>query len=144
MVNRDLVIAKLSELADRIARVRQHTPASASALAADRDALDLVSFNLMLAVQVCADVASHIVADEGWPPATEVRGLFERLEEHSVITRETRVALSRAVGLRNIVAHGYGRVEPIMVHGAATTGLADLERFAKEVAAWLSPGGDGG
>ena len=141
MVNTDLVAAKLTELAERVARVRQHTRPTPEALAADRDALDLVSFNLMLAVQVCADVASHVIADEGWPPSGEVRGLFERLEEHAVITRETRLALSRAVGLRNIVAHGYGRIEPKMVHGAATTGLADLEAFAREVAAWMASSG---
>jgi hypothetical protein len=50
MVNKDLVAAKLVELADRLARVRQHRRPSADALLAERDALELVSFNLMLAV----------------------------------------------------------------------------------------------
>jgi uncharacterized protein YutE (UPF0331/DUF86 family) len=45
-------------------------------------------------------------------------------------------ALTRAVGLRNVVAHGYARVRPEMIHGAATTGLADLEAFSREVATW--------
>jgi len=68
MVDADVIAAKLGELADRVGRVRQHRPADADALAADRDALDLVSFNLMLAVQACTDIASHLIADEGWPP----------------------------------------------------------------------------
>jgi uncharacterized protein YutE (UPF0331/DUF86 family) len=34
-------------------------------LASDRDALDLVAFNLMLAVQAACDPASHLIADEG-------------------------------------------------------------------------------
>jgi hypothetical protein len=72
MVDLDLIAAKLAELADRVARVRKHRPASAEVLAADRDALDLVSFNLMLAVQSCLDVASHLIADEGWPPARDL------------------------------------------------------------------------
>lgn len=47
MVDRDVIAAKLAELADRIERVRGHRPADAEALAADRDAFDLVSFNLL-------------------------------------------------------------------------------------------------
>jgi uncharacterized protein YutE (UPF0331/DUF86 family) len=40
------------------------------------------------------------------------------------------------VGLRNVVAHGYAGVRPEMIHAAATTGLADLEAFSREVARW--------
>jgi hypothetical protein len=40
MVNRDLLSLKLAELADRIARVRQHRETSLDALAADRDAAE--------------------------------------------------------------------------------------------------------
>jgi len=68
MVDADVMAAKLAEPADRIHSDR---PADAQTLAADRDVLDLVSFNLMLAVQACTDVASHLIADEGWPPACE-------------------------------------------------------------------------
>jgi uncharacterized protein YutE (UPF0331/DUF86 family) len=72
MVDRDLIAAKLAELADRVARVRTRCPPTVEELSEDRDALDVVSFNLMLAVQSCADIASHIIADEGWPPAREI------------------------------------------------------------------------
>lgn len=59
MVDPDLVASKLSELAGHLARVRARRKATADELGQDRDALDLVAFNLMLAVQTCADIASH-------------------------------------------------------------------------------------
>jgi uncharacterized protein YutE (UPF0331/DUF86 family) len=141
MVNRDLLAAKLAELSERVARARKHCPATADALRADRDALDLVSFNLMLAVQTCADIASHLIADEGWAAVARLAEAFERLHEHGVIARETAQALGRAVGLRNIVAHGYGGIDAQVVHGAATRGVADLEAFAREVATWSAAQG---
>jgi uncharacterized protein YutE (UPF0331/DUF86 family) len=137
MVNKDLVAAKLVELADRLARVRQHRRTSADALLAERDALELVSFNLMLAVQVCADIALHLAADEGWPAPRNLAEGFARLAEHGVIGVATAAALGRAVRLRNVIAHGYSRVDVAAVHAGATTGLADIERFAREVAAWV-------
>jgi uncharacterized protein YutE (UPF0331/DUF86 family) len=91
----------------------------------------------MLAVQTCADVASHLIADEGWPAAQSLADGFQRLAEKGIISAESGVALSRAVGLRNVVAHGYSGVDAALVHAAATQGVGDLDTFAREVADWL-------
>ena len=130
--------AKLAELEDRIERVRSHRTATADELAAQRDALDLVAFNLMLSVQSCADLAAHLIADEGWPAAASLAESFRRLHEHGVVSAATSKALGRAVGLRNVIAHGYAGVDPARVHGAATDGLSNLEAFAREVSQWLA------
>jgi len=137
MVDLNVVAMKLSELADRISRIRSHCPGNPEDLATDLDALDIVSFNLLLAVQVCLDLASHLISDEGWQPVSTARGAIERLEERGVISQETARSLRDAIGLRNIVAHGYSGVDPEQIHAAATAGMADLERFAAEVSAWV-------
>lgn len=139
MVDRKVVTAKLSDLADRVARARAHAKASADELAADRDALDLVSFNLMLAVQACADIASHVIADQSWrPPARTLADAFAQLAERGVIDPKTQGALTRAVGLHNVVAHGYAGIDPSSVHRAVTEGVADLDAFAAQIASWLT------
>jgi uncharacterized protein YutE (UPF0331/DUF86 family) len=92
----------------------------------------------MLAVQSCADIASHIASDEGWPAAATLVAGLRRLGEHHVVSEQTVEALSRAVGLRNVVAHGYGGVDAPLVFAAATSGVADLERFSREVAEWTA------
>lgn len=139
MVNPDLVAAKLSELADRVSRVRARVTPSAQELAADRDALELVAFNLMLAVQICADIASHVIADEGWPAARNLAEGFDRLRANGVIEAAVAAELMKAVGLRNVVAHGYAGLDVAKVHAAATAGVADLDRFATQVSAWIRP-----
>lgn len=121
MVDRGLISLKLADLADRIARVRSRCPTTVDDLRADRDALDLVSFNLMLAVQTCSDIAAHIIADEGWPAAQSLAAAFNRLSAEGVV-----------------VAHGYGGINPAMVHAAATAGVRDIEAFSQEVARWVA------
>lgn len=137
MVDRDLVQAKLGELDERITRARERCPGSPAALSGDRDALDLVSFNLMLAIQSCADIASHIIADERWSPARTLSESFERLRDQGVLTAPTAAGMKAAVVVRNIVAHGYSRADPLKIHAAATTGLRTLEAFARETSQWL-------
>ena len=141
MVDLNVVVMKLGELADRISRIRSHCPANPEDLATDLDALDIVSFNLLLAVQVCLDLASHLISDEGWQPVSTARGAIERLEERGVVSVETAHSLRDAIGLRNIVAHGYSGVDPEQIHAAASAGLPDLERFAAEVSAWVESHG---
>lgn len=140
MVRRDIVVQKLAELTDRASRVRANQKPDAATLASDRDALDLVSFNLMLAVQACADLAAHIIADEGWPTPASLAESFERLCEHGVISRATADAFRLAVRFRNVVAHGYAGVDVAAVHAGSTRGLEDLDRFAREVSTWLAAG----
>lgn len=140
MVDVNVLAEKLKQLSRSVARVRAHCPANPEALADDEDALDLVSFNLLLSIQACLDLASHLIADEGWEPAATAREAFERLGARGVLSGETARSLGQAVGLRNLVAHGYAGVDPAQVHAAATKGLADLERFAGEVSAWVERG----
>ncbi len=137
MVDVDIVTSKLAELGQRVSRVRRHCPADAEALAEDQDTLDLVSFNLLLAVQACLDIASHLIADEGWEPASTLSSSLARIGEHGVLTKQTVAALRSAARMRNLLAHAYGHVDPVLVHEAAISGLVDLERFAGEVGRWL-------
>lgn len=125
-------------------RVRSKCPATVDELRADRDALDLVSFNLMLAVQSCSDIASHSIADEGWLAAQNLAGGFNRLRDEGVITAGTAASLCRTVSLRNVVAHGDASVNPAMVHAAARVGATDLEAFVRDVTQWLAQREGGG
>lgn len=138
MVQLDIVQRKLAEIGERMTRVRAHRCATPDELASDRDALDLVAFNLMLAVQAACDLSSHLIADEGWiAPPTVAEG-FSQLANHQVISAVTATAMRRAVGFRNVVAHGYASLDVAAAHMASTAGLDDLDRFAREVATWLT------
>jgi len=138
MVNRDVIAAKLIDLDARRRRVASHSKADAADFVADPDALDLVAFNLMLSVQICADIASHIIADASWPGARTLAEAFERLHELGVLSQSTKTALAPAAGLRNVIAHGYADGDVKLVHAAATQGVRDLDVFAREVATWVA------
>lgn len=138
MVNQGIINAKLTELAGRIGDIRGDCPASFSEFEQQRVARNLTSFNLMLAVQSCVDIASHIIADEGWPMPLKLADGFEQLRERGVISEKSAKALQSAVGLRNIVAHGYAGIDQAKVHSAAIDGVRDLDLFAQEIAQWVA------
>ena len=138
MVDKDLISIKLGELSLRLERARSHCPPTVEELAGDDDALDIVAFNLMLAMQSALDLASHIIADEGWEPASNLAESFRRLGERAILSRDTVEAMARGASLRNLVAHGYSKIDVAKVHRAATEGTRELDRFAAEVAKWVA------
>lgn len=137
MIDLNVVSAKLVELDKRVRRVQVLRKADAAAYVSDETAAELVSFNLMLAVQAASDLAAHLIADQDWEPAATTGEAFGRLSEHGVITAMVAGHLRRAVGFRNAVAHGYAQLRPDLLHIAATSGLDDLVEFSRAVASWL-------
>ena len=132
----DVVVAKLATLAERLQMVRKHRLDSADAYVGNPEARDLVAFNLMLAVQAASDLAAHVVASEGLVPWQTIGNAFERVAQHGVITAELANQLRRAVGFRNVVAHGYTQLDLNSLHEASFRGAAQLEDFARQTAAW--------
>jgi uncharacterized protein YutE (UPF0331/DUF86 family) len=138
MVSLQIVQLQLTALDARVDRVRVHRRPSAEALASDRDALELVAFNLMLAVQAACDLAAQLIADEGWTAPSTMADCFDQLAQHHVITAATAATVRRAVGFRNLVAHGYAGDDVAATYAASTVGLDNLDQFAREVTAWLA------
>jgi uncharacterized protein YutE (UPF0331/DUF86 family) len=132
----NLVVAKLADIASRLRMVTKHRKPNVSDYVAEPEARDLVAFNLMLAVQSAADLATHIIGGEGLVPVRTVAESFERIAEASVISPQLAARLRKAVGFRNGNAHGNAKRDLEGLSRAAGEGVADLESFVQEVAAW--------
>ena len=136
-MDKQLVSAKIESLRRAIARVRQRTPASAAALAADIDAQDIVSLNLQRAVQLSVDIAYHLAADTDAAEPGTMADAFAVLRDAGVIDQAIAEALRRAVGFRNIAVHQYEKMDWQIVFDVATKRIEDLEAFARAVSAQL-------
>lgn len=123
--------AKAEALLRCLARIRATCPADAASLARDIDAQDIVSVNLIRAVQLAVDMATHAVASLGLPPPTSMGESFDRLVDGERLDAALARRLRGAVGFRNIAVHAYDRIDWALVHVLATTRLADLEALAK-------------
>jgi uncharacterized protein YutE (UPF0331/DUF86 family) len=58
--------------------------------------------------------------------------------EHQVISTATAASLRRAVGFRNVVAHGYAGLDVAATFAASTAGLDDLDRVTWSLDIWVS------
>lgn len=128
-----MVGRKLDSLQRCLARVRDKCPATVNALATDPDLQDIMVLNLSRAVQLCVDLALHLLADSGLPPPDTMGQAFEQLAAKCKLDDSLATPLRKAVGFRNLAVHSYSSIDWTVVHAIATRHLDDFTRFARWV-----------
>lgn len=132
-MDRKLIEEKLESLRRTLVRVAAKCPTSAEALAGDADLQDIIVVNLTRAVQICVDVASHVIADSNEQPPETMGAAFDALASLGVLSPETAVRMKKAVGFRNIAVHNYRTLDWKIVYAICHNRLGDFTKFAQAV-----------
>jgi uncharacterized protein YutE (UPF0331/DUF86 family) len=135
-IDREAVAAHLAAIEDAVTVLQGLSHLSPADLAAT-ERLWAVSHGLQLAIQNVLDVATHVVTalDAGAPPE-DYRGALLRLGELGVLRPEFAAQIAPMAGLRNILVHGYLRLEVQRLVDALQR-LDDLAAFTESVRAFL-------
>jgi len=133
-VDRLIVGEKLESLRRCIERIEARRKVSAEALARDVDAQDIISLNLTRAVQLCVDVASHVLSDTQQVAPATMGEAFSRLADEGLISHELGARMRAAVGFRNLAVHAYRDIDWGIVQRLTHEGLDDLRAFARSLA----------
>ncbi|WP_429885848.1 type VII toxin-antitoxin system HepT family RNase toxin [Geoalkalibacter halelectricus] len=137
-----IFLTKFDALQRCLARIAAKTPASVDLLQNDLDAQDIIALNLERAVQVCVDIAAHVVAQHSAPAPSTMGEGFDRLHELEVISEQTALRMKNAVGFRNISVHEYQKIDWLIVYRIITEHLDDFRDFARQVLNWTESRGD--
>lgn len=142
MTDAAVVLKKLANLREHLVRVRRRRPSTAEQLRGDLDRQDAIALSLLVSIQEAADIAFHVVADEGWgTPASYAEG-FEILSRRGVIDADLAHRMTLAAGLRNRIAHGYASLDAERMWAEIPDGLDALERYSSAVARFMKPSGE--
>lgn len=137
MVDPDLLLRRLADLDLYLAQVSEYRGISVEQYRADWKIQRIVERTLQMAIEVCVDVANHVIADRGLRvPATYVEA-FDVLAEVNLLSGAERAAMGRMVGFRNVIVHEYARIEAEIVVRILREHLGDLARFGVVARGWL-------
>jgi len=132
-MNRTLVLEKLDSIRLCVARVASKTPATLDLLRADIDAQDIICINLERCIQACVDIASHIISARAQPVPSTMAEAFLTLHAMGVLPEATARNLVKSVGLRNLIAHEYRKIDYAIVFDVAKNHLCVFEDFGAAV-----------
>lgn len=132
MVDRDVVTAKVATI-DRCLQRISETRGARRAMLLPVEVEDLVVLNLQRAVRAAIDLATHVVAAEGYALPDSVAASFSVLEGHGILEPPLAERLRRMVGFRNIAIHDDQALDARIVEAIASRHLTDLRLFAARV-----------
>jgi uncharacterized protein YutE (UPF0331/DUF86 family) len=93
---------------------------------------------LETAIEACLDIGRHLVAEEGFRYPEENKEVFRVLAEEKVISTDLRARLEDMAGFRNVLVHGYARIDNRKVYDILHTSLGDFDEFARAIVAYLN------
>ncbi len=128
MPDRDVVLAKAATVQKCLERIRDVTSLEPASLD-DIDRQDIFVLNLQRAIQASIDLASHIVASEGFGLPESVWGNFALLRNKGVIDSEIASKMEKMTGFRNIAIQDYQALKLDILKSIITRNLKDLEDF---------------
>ena len=128
-----IVERKLDSLQRCLARLHAKAPTSVEQLQGDIDLQDVLVLNLSRAVQLCVDLAAHVIAGLDLAPPNTMGETFDRLAGHGLLEPELALRMKKAVGFRNIAVHAYDAIDWQIVFAIATRHLEDFEAFARVI-----------
>jgi uncharacterized protein YutE (UPF0331/DUF86 family) len=132
-MDREIIGEKLEALRHCVKRLEAKCPDKIEILQQDMDVQDIVAMNLARSVQLCVDIAAHIVAESEAPAPATMAEAFATLQTLGVLTDDVAMRMRRAVGFRNIAVHAYEKIDWAVVHDVCRNRLDDLEKFAKAI-----------
>jgi uncharacterized protein YutE (UPF0331/DUF86 family) len=93
---------------------------------------------LQLAAEVVLDIGNHILSAHFGVTAKDYEDIITQLAAHGVIDDHVRARLKGLGGFRNVLVHGYLRVDPERVAAHLAGAPADFSSFAAAVRTWLA------
>lgn len=130
---RSVVNTKLESLRRTLARIEAKRPPDLQTLESDIDRQDILTVNLTRAVQICVDLATHIIAESERPAPTSMGDAFDALVSLGVIDDTLADTMKRAVGFRNVAVPQYQAIDHRVVFAISTSRLGDFVTFARAV-----------
>jgi uncharacterized protein YutE (UPF0331/DUF86 family) len=140
-VSSALNLAKLSPKFDSIARclerLESKKPFTLETLCTDFDLQDIISTNIVRAIQLTVDVCTMILSRTSLNIPGEMGQLFAGLSQLGWLSAETALKLKKMIGLRNIMIHEYEKIDWVIVFHVTENCLGDIKAFVREVSAKL-------
>ena len=126
---------KIRAVQDRVKRLEQlsDTLSSFDKYQASPDVKDIAERNIQVAIEGCLDIAKIVISSKELPEPKDNKGLFTVLAEAGILSDTSLKFLVPMAGTRNVLVHGYDKVEDSVIYGVIKRHLDDFGVFLKEI-----------
>jgi len=97
------------------------------------DVKDIAERNLQVAIETCLDIGKIIISKERLNEPKDNKGVFVVLSESGYLSEKSISFMLPMAGTRNILVHGYDKVDDSLIYGILKRHLGDFTIFLNEI-----------
>ena len=133
MVDRTLILRKLSALEEYLKQIEEYRAISADQYAKDWKTQRVIERTLQMMVEICIDIAGHIISDKRYRVPISYADSFSVLAENKIVDNNLSQSLEKMAKFRNVVVHDYDRIDGEIVIGILRNNIDDFLGFKDAV-----------
>lgn len=141
MVDRSLLLRKLSDLSDLSTQMVEYRGISARRYAGDWKTQRIVERTLQMMVEICLDVANHLISDKGYRRPVGYADHFTVLHENGVLGSRLTARMEKMAKFRNLIVHNYDKIDAEIVVGILKKNISDFDAFKTALVKFLKTKG---
>lgn len=129
------ILKKIKTVQDRLSRLKDLSSkiGSFEEYMSSKENKDIAERNIQVAIESCLDIGKILIANRNLKEPTDNKGIFFVLCESNIIDKEALSFLIPMAGTRNILVHGYDRVDDALIYGIIKRHLSDFENFLAQI-----------
>jgi uncharacterized protein YutE (UPF0331/DUF86 family) len=137
-VDKLLIGRKLTQLDTYLSQIKEFSKISIVTYKSDWKMQRIIERTLQMLIELCIDIANHIISDEGMRLPSGYADTFTVLMEKKVINRNLFKTMDKMAKFRNIVVHQYEKIGPAIVVSILHNNLKDFENYKRSIIKYLS------
>jgi len=134
MVDVPLVLRKLASLDDYRKQIAEFSSITVDEYRGDWKVQRIVERTLQMMIELCADIAGHLISDQALRTPETYADTFRVLGESGILTAEQTAIMEKMAKFRNIVVHQYETVDAEIVVLILRKHLDDFQLFSDAIA----------
>jgi uncharacterized protein YutE (UPF0331/DUF86 family) len=126
---------KIKSIEERIKRLKELSLklSSFEEYLASPDSKDIAERNLQTAIETCLDIGRIIISQERLSEPGDNKGIFTILACSGIITSKNLDFMIPMAGTRNILVHGYDKIDDSLIYSVLKNHIDDFNVFLKEI-----------
>jgi len=136
-LNQELIRSRCQEISESLVRLESIVEKTKESFLNDRDAQDIASYRLLVAIEAALNLCYHIAAKRLKKVPEDYSECFAILSEAGIIPIELSERLQKTARFRNLLVHMYWKIDYGIVYDIIKHDTKDIRRFSELVAGLL-------
>ncbi|MFZ4858315.1 MAG: type VII toxin-antitoxin system HepT family RNase toxin [Desulfuromonadaceae bacterium] len=138
MVDKALVFRKVASLSEYQKQVSEYSALTVEQYRGDWKIQRIVERTLQMMIELCADIANHVISDNGLRTPETYADTFRVLAENNILAPDKLAVMEKMSKFRNIVVHQYETVDAEIVILVLRRHLDDFRQFSDSVIQFIN------